>query len=106
MRLSERERNAITHAAFETFLPGTCISLFGSRTDDTRRGGDIDLLVETLCEVTAEQWMAQRSRFVARIWRNLGERKIDVILATKNKMDARPVVIQARQDAIPLEKVH
>ncbi|MDO8464709.1 MAG: hypothetical protein Q7S46_05585 [Gallionella sp.] len=46
--------------------------MFGSRTDDTRRGGDIDLLVETQQSIPAAQWVAQRSRFVARIWQRQG----------------------------------
>lgn len=105
MRLSERERDAIAQAASVVFPRGTRVSLFGSRTDDTRRGGDIDLLVETQQPVTAEQWVTQRSRFVARIWKRLGERRIDVVLATKDKTDERPIVNQARAVAIPLTEV-
>lgn len=104
MRLSKRDCNVIVHAAFETFSPGTSVSLFGSRTDDARRGGDIDLLVETQEEIAVEQWVVQRSSFVTRIWRHLGERKIDIVLATQNKPDTRSLVIQARQVAILLEE--
>ena len=46
MRLSPAERRAIDTAAREAFPPGTRVMLFGSRTDDARRGGDIDLLIE------------------------------------------------------------
>jgi predicted nucleotidyltransferase len=105
MRLNERERSAIFQAATEVFSQGTCVSLFGSRTDDTRRGGDIDLLVETQQSLPAAQWVAQRSRFVARIWRLLGERRIDVVLATQNETDDRQIVQQARKVAIPLAVV-
>ena len=80
MRLSEQERSAISQAALETLPLGTCVSLFGSRTDDARRGGDIDLLVETQQNLSATQWVAQRSRFVAHIWQRIGERRIDVVL--------------------------
>ncbi len=92
MRLNERERSAIFQAATEAFPQGTRVSLFGSRTDDTRRGGDIDLLVETQHSLLpAAQWVAQRSRFVARIWKLLGERCIDVVLATQNETDGRQI---------------
>lgn len=105
MRLNEQERSAISQAAKETLPSGTCVSLFGSRTDDTRRGGDIDLLVETQQSIPAAQWVAQRSRFVARIWQRLGERRIDVVLATQSEIDDRPIVQQARRVAIPLAEV-
>lgn len=105
MRLSQQECSAISQAATETFPSGTCVSLFGSRTDDTRRGGDIDLLVETIENTPIEQWVAQRSRFVARIWQRLGERNIDVVLATKSKTDERSIIQQARKAAIPLAEV-
>ena len=46
LRLNTDERAAVERAA-RRFLPaGSRVSLFGSRTDDNRRGGDIDLLVE------------------------------------------------------------
>ena len=46
MRLNTDERAAVERAARRFLLAGSRVSLFGSRTDDNRRGGDIDLLVE------------------------------------------------------------
>lgn len=46
MRLSEREKSVILDAAQRRFGPGVQVRLFGSRTDDAARGGDIDLLLE------------------------------------------------------------
>lgn len=43
MRLSEKERASIKQAAKEVWGDKAAINLFGSRTDNTRRGGDIDL---------------------------------------------------------------
>lgn len=105
MRLNEQERSAISQAATETLPSGTCVSLFGSRTDDSRRSGDIDLLVETQQSTPSAQWVAQRSRFVARIWQRLGERRIDVVLATQSESGDWPIVQQARKVAIPLAEV-
>lgn len=42
MRLTDHERDAIKKAFMETFEEGK-IYLFGSRVDDSKRGGDIDL---------------------------------------------------------------
>ncbi len=105
MRLSERERSAISDAATETLPSGTRVSLFGSRADDTRKGGDIDLLVEMQQSIPAAEWIAQRSRFVAHIWQRLGERRIDVVWAKQSEIDERPIVQQARKAAIPLAEV-
>ncbi len=105
MRLNEQERIAIAQAATETLPSGARVSLFGSRTDDTRKGGDIDLLVETQHSVPAAQWVTQRSRFVARIWLRLGEQRIDVVLAKQGEADERPIVQQARKAAITLAEV-
>ena len=46
MRLTEAHRTAIRTIAAETFGAGTSVWLLGSRVDDTKRGGDIDLLIE------------------------------------------------------------
>jgi predicted nucleotidyltransferase len=47
MRLTDEERQVLRDAAARWFGPAAQVRVFGSRLDDTRRGGDIDLLVET-----------------------------------------------------------
>ncbi|HEY6171823.1 MAG TPA: nucleotidyltransferase domain-containing protein [Candidatus Kapabacteria bacterium] len=44
MRLEQIERNIIL-STIARLMPKASVYLFGSRTDDTRRGGDIDLLL-------------------------------------------------------------
>jgi predicted nucleotidyltransferase len=105
MRLNPKERDAIAQAARESFSPGTAVFLFGSRTDDARRGGDIDLLVETPQLLNPSEQVHWRTRFVARIWRELDEQRIDVVIAANDEPDQRPVVAAARRTGILLTKV-
>ena len=46
MRLSPAQIDTIRRAAQQNFGADALIWLFGSRTDDTKRGGDVDLYVE------------------------------------------------------------
>ncbi|SMM99264.1 DNA polymerase, beta-like region [uncultured Candidatus Thioglobus sp.] len=46
MRLSNTEINAIKRCSAE-FFPNSEVFLFGSRVDDDKKGGDIDLYIET-----------------------------------------------------------
>jgi len=53
------------------------VVLFGSRVDDDKRGGDIDLLVKCTSEVTESG--LKSAQLSARIQRQIGEQKIDVL---------------------------
>jgi uncharacterized protein len=46
MRLSVNQQQNILHT-YQNFGAATKVWLFGSRVDDSRRGGDVDLYVET-----------------------------------------------------------
>lgn len=61
MRLTSNEVEIILHSAREIYGEGVRVYLFGSRTDDARRGGDIDLLVRTEGEKKA-YWPASVSK--------------------------------------------
>jgi len=47
MRLTQTQHQCILQATHQNFGDDANVWLFGSRVDDTRRGGDIDLYVET-----------------------------------------------------------
>lgn len=47
MRLTPTQHQYILQATHQNFGADANVWLFGSRVDDTRRGGDIDLYVET-----------------------------------------------------------
>jgi hypothetical protein len=47
MRLSDFECQTLKANAIMCFGSDTCIRVFGSRIDDQKRGGDVDLLITT-----------------------------------------------------------
>ncbi len=76
MRLTPTEQQVIRDASLRYF--GVRPRLFGSRVDDAKRGGDIDLYIEAA--VSPEVGVKARLQMVADIWGQLGERKIDVVV--------------------------
>jgi len=103
MRLSETERNAITAAVTRHFGPDAQVFLFGSRTDDLRRGGDIDLLVETSLPESA----AFRAKIAAMtdIQLVIGDQKIDLVTCQPQSSPAEEqplIIVNARRQGVPL----
>jgi len=92
MRLTPRQLDAIEHAAKECFAPYATIRLFGSRLDDHRRGGDIDLLVEPPAPLAPRDLVDKRNRFIAGLYRLLGEQRIDVLIGPAGLPDDRPAI--------------
>lgn len=76
MRLTPIEQQVIRDASLRHF--GVRPRLFGSRLNDLKCGGDIDLYIEA--PVSPKQGVEARLRMVADIWQQLGERKIDVVV--------------------------
>lgn len=55
--------------------PDAVVYLFGSRADDARRGGDVDILVLSEPRLTWEETARIRRRF----WEQFGFQKLDVV---------------------------
>ena len=82
MRISETEISIIKHTAREVWGTKTIIYLFGSRTDDSKKGGDIDLFVDLEAEQEPKKIMLQKSEFLGKLDFLLGEQKIDLLVKT------------------------
>ena len=82
MRLAPSDRDSIVKLVHELAGPDARVRLFGSRTDDRMRGGDVDLLVSMAGPVERPAWLA--ARLAARIERALGGRRVDVLLQAPN----------------------
>lgn len=78
MRLSTEQRDALK-AHFSREVGADCeVLLFGSRADDDKRGGDVDLLVRSPRPLQRPVWLA--ARLAAHAERLLGGRRVDVLL--------------------------
>ncbi|MDO8501389.1 MAG: hypothetical protein Q7S20_06070 [Gemmatimonadaceae bacterium] len=84
----------------DAFTPSTAGFLFGSRVDDSKRGGDIDLLVEIPEAMPPAELVRRHTRFVLRIYRLLDEQRIDVVIATQDQQDSRVVVAAAKRQGL------
>ena len=87
MRLTNHEITSIKQTIHELDSKAQ-IYLFGSRADDTKKGGDIDLLI---LSDKIENTLKTRIDIEIKICDLIGDQKIDIIVA-KDKHDARPIV--------------
>ena len=81
MRISEHEKSAIIDAV-KTVDPTFRLWLFGSRTDDSKKGGDIDIAV--LSEKINKETM-QKIQVRRLICSKIGEQKIDIVTSSEGK---------------------
>ncbi len=76
MRLSDRIHRAIKETALQSFGEVDVI-LFGSRTDDDRKGGDIDLAIDS--HLSSEQFRHAKALFLSYLLRKGLELEIDLV---------------------------
>ncbi|WP_457560402.1 nucleotidyltransferase domain-containing protein [Caminibacter sp.] len=94
MRLSRKEIEVIKRYFYEIF-DGE-IYLFGSRIDDKKRGGDIDLY---LVVKDKSNLFERKIKFLAKVKREIGDRKIDIVF---NKDENRFIEKEAKKWGIKL----
>ena len=94
MRLSEEER-ALLKDELAKISPDAKIYLFGSRVDDGKRGGDIDLLI-----VSKQLKKRDLRRLRLAFYERFGEQKVDILLEDGSFTD--PFIRMVRSQAVPL----
>ncbi len=105
MRLSLYEIENILKIKDKYFGTNSKIFLFGSRLDDDKKGGDIDLYL--LLDKVIDDKYILKEQFLLELKEKIGEQKIDLILSLD---DSRSIEIQACKgveldiDKIKLEK--
>ncbi len=96
MRLTQFEQQTIRETVL-AFLPNARVYLYGSRVDDAKRGGDIDLMI-----VDAEPIPRKTIGSIRwKLWEILGEQKIDILGEQENNLSTFARMISF--DALPIE---
>ena len=82
MRLTPNQVALIRQAEHEIFGSEARVWLFGSRVDDTKRGGDVGILIESAHPIEAPAFLA--ARLSARLQRGMHGRTVDVLVLAPN----------------------
>lgn len=99
MRITPHEVSAIRRVTAEVAGERARVKLFGSRTRDDLRGGDIDLLIE-LPEPTLDK-LSLSLRVGAQLQMAVGMRKIDVLVTDPQTVETS-LIRSARLEGIAL----
>ncbi len=99
MRLTTVENETILNVIHSQFGENVKIWLFGSRADDQKRGGDIDLFLETP-QNFAEAWK-RKMIAVSLLQIQLGDQKIDLMVRSADDGD-RPIYQIAKNTGVLL----
>jgi predicted nucleotidyltransferase len=82
MRLTSYQQAQLKAITREVCGDEAQLFVFGSRLDDNKKGGDIDLLIKLNQDVTNPAWIVAKVQAKAMI--KLGEQKIDVLIDAPN----------------------
>ena len=96
MRLLKEEASIIKTIILK-YIKDAKIILFGSRVDDNKRGGDIDIFVQTNQEVT----LKEQIKILTDIEMNGVLRKVDLVLKTPTSKE-QPIFKTAIKEGILL----
>lgn len=101
MRLSLQQRNAICENAKINFGEFSHVWLFGSRVDDKKAGGDIDLYIEPQ-EKDPATLVNAKLYFLMSLHRQLGDQKIDVVIKPFSTLNNEAIYNIARETGVQL----
>jgi predicted nucleotidyltransferase len=93
MRLTQHEIKAINKTFIDVFEDGN-IYLFGSRVDDTKKGGDIDLYIVLPYKLNAKEILEKKSEFKLQLYSLLGEQKIDIVISIDKSREIEKIAIR------------
>ena len=80
--MTRQQIECLIEATHHSFGDNADIWLFGSRVDDNKKGGDIDLYIETNLESGT---VAAKLKMRQLIWPTFGDQKIDILVRSRTQ---------------------
>lgn len=97
MRLKKEYIDYIKRSVIDLFGKDAKVYLFGSRIDESRKGGDIDIYVETNLK---KNIFDKKIELLKRLHDKMGDQKIDIVI--NNHTTQKYIYEIARQEGIAL----
>ena len=97
MRLEQKTIEKIIQYKLLYFGSESKLYLLGSRVDDNKRGGDINLYLETQNDISTQQQV----EFLTSIYKNVTQRKIDLLIKNPLEID-KPIFHTAKKEGLLL----
>ncbi len=101
MRLTTLQIEAIKETFINNFGEQDHLWLFGSRVDDTKKGGDIDLYIETNY-TDLSLIVRKKIKFLTDLQMKIGEQKIDAVINIVSLNQKLNIFQEARDTGIQL----
>lgn len=98
MRLKKEELDAIKQTAMTYFGKDANVYIFGSRAVDTKRGGDIDIYIETNLKLNSHELYKKKISYAIALDKKIGEQAIDIVV--NNFTDNKYIYEVARKTGI------
>lgn len=102
MRLSPQQIECIKNTAHLAWGDSAKVRLFGSRVDDQRRGGDIDLYIEEV-DLPLPSQLETKMQFLVQLKRQIGDQRIDVVFAPSHGQAVLPVHLMHKKQGFHYE---
>ncbi|MHB1664405.1 MAG: nucleotidyltransferase domain-containing protein [bacterium] len=98
MRLKKEEIDAIKQTAMAYFGEDANVYIFGSRAVDAKKGGDIDLYIETNLQLNPHELYKKKLSFAIALDKKIGEQTIDIVV--NNFTDSKYIYEVAKKTGI------
>lgn len=99
MRLTTKQQHIIKQEVKAQFGDKAKVWLFGSRTDDSLRGGDIDLYIQINAQIPDS--LQREMRLYANLIKKLGDQRIDIITHQMGQK-LKPIYEEAQKTGVQL----